>query len=90
MAKLLVRDKNGVEREMTQRAYDLIGFKRKPEIIGKGKEAPKSDYEKEKDRLRAEKAAKQAEPEQSVESVQPEPEVKEVKKRGPKPKNTEA
>lgn len=37
MAKLLVRDKNGVEREVTKRAYELVGNQYGYVIIGEVK-----------------------------------------------------
>lgn len=93
MAKLIVKDpKTGEEREMTERSFQLAGSKRGFKIVGKV-EAPKSEIQKLMDQKRAEKASQQAETlaEKTVNvHAEPEPEVKEQKKRGPKPKNTEA
>ena len=41
MARLIVRMKDGTEREMEKKAYDLLGYKRKPQIVGEV--APKID-----------------------------------------------
>lgn len=91
MEKLLVRTKEGVEREMTQKAYDLIGYKRKPTIIGKVK--PKveqmSELEIAKQKLRDEKAQQlSGEPKETEKLPEiPKQEVKTEKaKPGPKPK----
>lgn len=56
MAKKLLVEVNSMKREMTQKAYDLIGFKRKPKIIGEVKEEP-TEMEKLKADLIAKKAA---------------------------------
>lgn len=94
MAKLLVRLKDGTEREMSQKVYDLIGFKRKPTIIGKAKETEElSEIEKIKADLRAQKAANKIEeptltlPKEDEKTPElPKQEVKEKAKPGPKPK----
>lgn len=58
MAKKLLVEVNGVRREMTKTAYDLIGFKRKPKLIGEVKtEQPQTEMEKLKADLIAKKAA---------------------------------
>lgn len=95
MAKLKVRFKNGVEREITQKAYDLIGFKRKPQILGKVEpvKGEKTELEELKDKMRAEKAAKEQQEFQPIESTKPTLETEspdQSKKRGRKAKNTEA
>ncbi len=59
MAKLLVKDKNGVEREMEQRSFDLAGSKRGFTVIRKI-EAPKTEVQKIMDQKIAERAAQQA------------------------------
>lgn len=92
MAKLIVKDpKTGVEREMTERSFNLAGQKRGWVKIGTVPE-PKSDIQKLMDEKIAERAPKQAE--QLVEKpVQAPVEIQQIeapKKRGPKPKNTEA
>lgn len=56
MAKKLLVEINGMKREMTQKAYDLIGFKRKPKIIGEVQSEP-TEMEKLKADLIAKKAA---------------------------------
>ena len=87
MAKLLVQDKNGVEREMTERSFQLAGSKRGFKVIGKVAE-PKSEIQKLMDQKIAEKAAKNAEvlEQKSEPKEEPKVEVKEKAKPGPKPK----
>lgn len=92
MEILLVRDKQGRERPMSKAVYDLIGYKRKPQIIGTVKDIkPLSEMDKIKADLIAKKAAglpltiepieKELPTETKVEEV-----IVEPKKRGPKPK----
>jgi len=71
MAKLLVKDKNGVEREMTQRSFDLAGSKRGWKIIGKVETpaAAKSEVQKIMDAKIAERAAQQVAKEEPKEEV---------------------
>lgn len=58
MAKKLIVEVNGVRREMTKTQYDLIGFKRKPKIIGEAKtEQPQTEMDKLKADLIAKKEA---------------------------------
>lgn len=94
MAKLLVRDKNGVEREMTERSFNLAGQKRGWVKVGTVPE-PETEVQKIMREKREERAAQQANQQPVVQQVatttdevgeqKPEP-----KKRGPKSKNTEA
>lgn len=58
MARLIVRMKDGTEREMEKKAYDLIGFKRKPQIIGEVK--PKVNENDPVAKAKAELIAKKA------------------------------
>lgn len=97
MAKLLVKDKDGVEREVTQKAYDLVGHKYGYKILGKAEEPQqeKSEVQKAMEEMKARKAAEQESkttiasdtPEEfhveHEESVEAQPEPK---KRGRKPK----
>ena len=98
MANLRVRMKDGSEREMTQKVFDLLGHKRKPHIIGKVEStAPVSEIEKIKADLRAQKAANTiAEPTLTLPKISELPQeskaddvVIEKKKPGPKPKSKE-
>lgn len=58
MEILIVRDKQGRERPMTKAVYDLIGFRRKPKIVGTKKdERPLSEMDKLKADLIAKKEA---------------------------------
>lgn len=90
MAKLLVRDKNGVEREMTERSFQLAGSKRGFTVIGKVKqpESEKSEVQKIMDQKIAERAAQQQAKEPAKE--EPKEEVVKVNKGGrPKLNKTE-
>jgi hypothetical protein len=92
MAKLLVRDKHGIQREVTKRAYDLVGHKYGYEIIGQAKEPEreKTEVQKAMDEIRAKKAAQQEKIETIAEDTpqefSPDEPVNEPKKRGRKPK----
>lgn len=79
MAKLIVKDKNGVEREMTERSFNLAGQKRGWKKIGTVPE-PESEIQK----LMKQKIAEKAETPTEAKT-----EVVEKKKPGPKPKTTE-
>lgn len=90
MARLIVRMKDGTEREMEKKQYDLIGFKRKPQIIGEVK--PKVDENDPVAKAKAELIAKKAAglPLVVDGNLPEEPKKEEVKtekaKPGPKPK----
>ncbi len=85
MANLRVRMKDGTERDMTQKVYDLIGFKRKPQIIGKSEVKEElSEIEKIKADLRAQKAANQIVSEPTL-TLPTEEVIEPVKKKGGRP-----
>lgn len=99
MEILLVRDKQGNERPMTKAVYDLIGYKRKPEIIGKAKDTrPLSEMDKIKADLIAKKAAGLPLTTEPVEKISELPQssvsadevvIVDKPRRGPKPKSKE-
>lgn len=90
MAKLIVKDKDGIQREVTKRAFDLVGKKRGYRIIGEVKsEGSNNSVQEAMERLKAEKAAKSApEAPDEVEDEQAEEQAAPIerKKPGPKPK----
>lgn len=90
MAKKLLVEVNGVRREMTKTAYDLIGFKRKPKIIGEAKtEQPVSEMDKLKADLIAKKAAGLPLNDEPKEEVPQEQVIEQPKKKSPgRPKST--
>jgi hypothetical protein len=88
--KLLVETKDGVTREMTKTQYDLIGFKRKPKIIGEVKpEHTVSEMDKLKADLIAKKAAGLPLNDEPKEEVSQEQVIEQPKKKSPgRPKST--
>lgn len=94
MSKLRVRYKNQagqeVEREVTKRAYDIVGRKFGYQIIGEGtKTEPTSVIQKEMERLKAEKAEQDATKKETQKSTPQNDETQETpskKKPGRKPK----
>lgn len=78
MAKLLVRDKNGVEREMTQQSFDLAGQKRGWTKIGTVPE-PETEVQ----RIMREKKEERAAQNQQAIINEPQSEVPEQKKTRP-------
>lgn len=88
--KLLVETKDGITREMTKTQYDLIGFKRKPRIIGEAKtEQPVTEMDKLKADLIAKKAAGLPLNDGPKEDVPQEQVIEQPKKKSPgRPKST--
>lgn len=85
MANLKVRMKDGTEREMTQKVFDLLGHKRKPKIIGNVEVVKElSEIDKIKADLRAQKAANQI-VEPSLDLPKSEDSIEPIKKKGGRP-----
>lgn len=105
MAKLIVRDSKGIEREVTKRAYELVGSTYGYVIVGEVKEPTTgmTEVQKAMQEIKERKAAEdkrkllnQFVNDQQIPKIEKESEEEDIKevikksKPGPKPKNKQA